>query len=553
MKKIILFLTVLGLFSFCTEKEKPKENVDLIIHNATIYTVDSSFNQVGSFAVKDGKFHAVGTSKEILEKYQSDSNQVIDMNSQPVYPGFIDAHAHFMGFAKSLEDLALWGTKSMAEVISRAKEYRKKYPNKKWIVGRGWDQNAWGYTELPTRDSLDMAFGDIPVFLVRIDGHAALVNQKAIEISGLTNETKVSGGEVKVKDGKLTGILLEDPAMNLVTKDIPQPSDDELERLILEAQKRCLAEGITSLADAGLEKEEVQFFDKMHQEDKLKIGIYAMLNPTEANFEAYLEKGKYKTERLDVRSFKVYADGALGSRGAYLLEPYSDMPSTQGILINTPENLKALIKKVSKGGFQVNTHCIGDGSSRLVLDIYANELKGSNDKRWRIEHAQVVHKDDIANFGKYNIIPSVQPTHCTSDMFWADERLGEERVKVAYAFKDLYLQNNMIALGTDFPVEFTSQIYTFYSATLRQDSEGNPKNGFQMENVLSPETTLRGMTVWAAFANFQEKERGSIEVGKSADFIILDTDIMKIKTKELRNTKVKQTYIRGEKLFDSSK
>ena len=544
------------LLSSCTHKQQ----VDLIVHNAIVYTVDSALSNAESFAVKDGKFIAVGTNNEIQNKYEA--KETIDAKGKAIYPGFIDSHCHFYGYGKGLTEVNLVGTKSFDEVIQRVVDYSKTNKSE-WIVGRGWDQNDWEIKEFPNKKKLDSIFPHIPVFLQRIDGHAALANNEAVSRCHFMIENKVEGGIIEMVNNQLTGIFI-DNAVELLKKEIPKPTKDEIKVSLLAAQKNCFAVGLTTVDDAGLEKNIIDAMDALQKTNELKMRIYAMLTDNKENLDYYLQHGIYKTERLNVRSFKFYADGALGSRGACLSKPYSDKPLQQGFLLNTPDYFKENAKKVFDKGFQMNTHCIGDSAVRLINSTYSNLLynpiknvsseiaeKGKN-RRWRIEHFQVTTKDDIINLKVSGIIPSVQPTHATSDMYWAEERLGKERIKYAYAYNDLLKAAGMIALGTDFPVEDINPLYTFYAAVARKDLKGFPKDGFQMENALSRENTLKGMTIWGAYANFEEKEKGSIEPGKFADFIILDNDIMKCNIDLVPKTKVISTYINGECVYQVS-
>ncbi|MDO1448434.1 amidohydrolase [Rhodocytophaga aerolata] len=537
----LLTFVLLLLFS-CTATEK----ADLIIHNALVYTVDSSFTVVQAFAVKDGRFLESGSNEQILKNYKVD--QTIDAGGKAVYPGFIDAHCHFLRYGLSLQNADLTGTTSFGEIIERIQAHRNKYPAASWIVGRGWDQNDWPEKAFPTKDTLDLLFPDTPVFLERIDGHAALVNQKALDLAGVTTSTRVSGGLVELKNNEPTGILV-DNAADLVSRVIPQPGRQEVSQALQQAEKNCFAVGLTTVDDAGLGKAEVDLIDSLQKAKGLTMRMYVMLNPSQENQDHYFTSGPYKTDQLNVRSFKIYADGALGSRGACLLHDYHDRPGNKGFLLQTPQDLKNIATALYQHNFQMNTHCIGDSANRLLLDFYGGLLKGKNDRRWRIEHAQVVATTDVAKFGEYSVIPSVQPTHATSDMYWAGERLGETRVKTAYAFQDLYKQNQTIAFGSDFPVEAIEPLYGFHAAVARQDAKNYPKGGFQPENAMTREQALRGMTIWAAYSNFEEKEKGSIEKGKFADFVILEKDIMKASNAELRNIKVAQTFVGGKQVY----
>ncbi|MBA2745450.1 MAG: amidohydrolase, partial [Flavisolibacter sp.] len=402
--------------------------------------------------------------------------------------------------------------------------------------------------EFPDKALLDEAFPDRPVLLTRVDGHAAIVNQTALDLGSVLPGMNITGGQIEVKNGQLTGILI-DNAIDLVASRIPPPSDVQKKEALLDAQRNCFEQGLTTVDDCGLDFHEVQFIDSMHKTGELKMRVYAMLSDAPANYDYIFKRGRIKTPHLNVRSFKVYADGALGSRGARLLEPYSDKPGWKGFLLSSPSHFDSVAAVLKQKDFQMCTHAIGDSGNRVILKIYAKYLKGKNDKRWRIEHAQVVNKNDFHLFGKYNIIPSVQPTHATSDMYWAGERLGKEREKGAYAFKQLLKQNQWMPLGTDFPVEDISPFKTFYAAVFRIDENKWPAGGYQPANALTRRETLKGMTIWAARSNFEEKEKGSIEKGKWADFIILEKDIMTISASEVLNTKVMATFLAGEKVF----
>ncbi len=537
--KIVILLF---LFS-CTQKQ----HVDLIVHNAIVYTVDSTMSTAESFAIKDGKFIAIGSNDEILNKYET--KEIIDAKGKAIYPGFIDSHCHFYGYGVDLKKINLYGTKSFDEIISiLINQQTNLFSN--WIFARGWDQNDWTKKEYPDKSKLDSLFPNTPVFLMRVDGHAVLVNQKALDLAKITIKTKINGGEIILKNGKLTGLLI-DNAVDSVKKLIVEPSrKDEIEAL-LSAQKNCFEVGLTTVDDAGINYNTTILMDSLQKINLLKMRIYAMLTPNEENENHYLKQGIYKTEKLNICSFKFYADGALGSRGALLLNDYSDKKNHKGLLLNEQNYFVEMAKKMSENKFQMNTHCIGDSAVRLMLNIYKNNSSDKNN-RWRIEHFQVTTLQDIVALKNAGLIPSVQPTHATSDMYWAKERLGEERMKYAYAYNDLLKVAGMITLGTDFPVEDINPLYTFYAAVARKDLKGFPKDGFQMENALSRENTLRGMTIWGAFANFEETEKGSIEVGKFADFIILENDIMKCEIDKVPTTKVVSTFLNGEKVFQKN-
>ncbi|WP_272150057.1 amidohydrolase [Tenacibaculum aiptasiae] len=536
MKKILFPLVLIGILSSCKKQEK----ADVIVINANTYTVNTNFDKAESFAIKDGKFIAVGSNKEIQEKYAT--LQTIDANNKPVYPGFIDAHCHFYGLGLQQQKVNLVGTKSYSEVLQKLVKFQKE-KNSSFITGRGWDQNDWEVKEFPTKEKLDHLFPKIPVAIRRIDGHAMLVNQAAIDLAGITTDTKVEGGEFLQKDGKLTGVLI-DNAMNFIK--VPQPSKKEQIQALKDAQKICFDLGLTTVDDAGLDKQVIELIDSLQQTGDLKMRIYAMISNNKENLDYYLNKGVVKTDRLNVRSVKVYSDGALGSRGATLKDEYSDKKGHFGALVNSYNDLQDLAKRIAASEYQMNTHAIGDSANYVMLKTYDNVLKNKQDRRWRIEHAQIVDLKDFHFFK--NVLPSIQPTHATSDMYWAEDRVGAERIKGAYAYNDLLKEYGKVALGTDFPIEHVSPLYTYYAATIRKDLKGYPEKGYQMNNALSRKNALKGMTIWNAYANFEEKEKGSIEVGKVADFIILENDIMTIDGSKIPNTKVIATYVNGEKV-----
>ena len=539
--KLLSILFAITLLASCNSKEK----IDLLVFNANVYTVDSSFSKSEAIAVKDGKILEVGTSADLQFKY--DAKESIDADGKYIYPGFIDAHAHFMGYGLSLQVADLVGTESWNEILDRLKAFAKENPEG-WVRGRGWDQNDWQVKEFPTNEKLNELFPNRPVVITRVDGHASIANNKALELAGIKAGDKISGGDIEVKNGKLTGILV-DNGMDLVSSKIPSATTGQLKEALLDAQRNCFAAGLTTIDDCGLHYTDALLIDSLQKANDLKMRLFVMLSDSKSNYDNLFSKGKIKTDRLNVSSFKVYADGALGSRGACLLQPYSDKPGWTGFLLSSAEHFDSVANIIYQNKMQMCTHAIGDSGNRVILKTYAKYLKGKNDLRWRIEHAQVVNQADFALFGENSIIPSVQPTHATSDMYWAGDRLGPERVKGAYAYKQLLQQNNWIPLGTDFPVEDISPLKTFFAAAVRKDSKGWPPQGYQMENVLTREQTLRGMTIWAAKSNFEEHEKGSLEKGKFADFIMMDKDLMNIPEGEILGAKVMKTFVNGEKVF----
>jgi predicted amidohydrolase YtcJ len=535
-------LCLLFFLSACSLKKE----VDLLLVNGTIYTVDSSFSIAEAVAVKDGKIEAVGTSADLETKYAA--KQVINLEGKFLYPGFIDAHAHFYRYGLGLRECNLTGTESWDDVLKRLSSFSKSIPAGEWIIGRGWDQNDWDVKEFPVNDSLTIRFPDNPVILTRVDGHGAIVNNYALQKAGITSATKLVGGDVILKNGKPTGVLI-DNAIDLVSSIIPNANEEQAKEALLKAQQNCFAAGLTTIDDCGLDYQQVAHIEAAYKSGELKMRLYVMLSDAKKNYDFIFKRGMIKTDRLNVRSFKVYADGALGSRGACLLQPYNDQKDHYGFLLSNPAHFDSVAAIIFQNKFQMCTHAIGDSGNRTILNIYANYLKTKNDLRWRIEHAQVVNVNDFKLFGQYSIVPSVQPTHATSDMYWAEQRLGKERVKGAYAFNDLLKQNGWIPLGTDFPVEDIDPLKTFYAAVFRKDAKGWPAAGYQPENALSRMDALRGMTIWAARSNFEEQEKGSIEKGKLADFVLLDSDLMSASLEEILKAGVLKTICGGEIVY----
>lgn len=535
-----LCLGMLSLFVSCT-----KQGADLLIYNANIYTVDSSFSVVEAMAIRDGKIIETGTTATLESRYSF--LEKMDAGGKYIYPGFIDAHAHFVGYALNLLRVNLVGTTSWEQILDKLQTFSKENPTG-WILGEGWDQNDWENKNYPDLASLNQLFPDRPVLLTRIDGHAAIANQKAVSLAGISGKEKIIGGEVVVNNGNPTGILI-DNAVELVNKIIPPTTDADFTKAILKAQQNCLAVGLTTIDDCGLDAAVVEKLKQLQDLDSLQLRLYVMLSDKPDNYTYAEKNGKLITDRLTVRSFKVYGDGALGSRGACLLKDYTDRAGHVGFLLSNPAHFDSVASWCAKWGWQMNTHAIGDSGNRTILNTYARYLKKEDDLRWRIEHAQVVNPNDLNYFGQYQIIPSVQPTHATSDMYWAEKRLGNERIAHAYAYQSLLKQNGWIPLGTDFPVEDISPFKTFYAAVTRQDATGWPADGFQKKEALSRQEAIRGMTIWAARANFEETKKGSLEKGKWADFIVLDKDLMKASPAELLQTNTLSTYINGVKVY----
>ena len=542
--RILSLLLFCSLFSCKTATEKiPAE---LIVTNANIYTVDAQFRTANAFAVGEGGvILGVGSDYDITAEYESEN--VYNAQGKTIVPGLIDAHAHLLNLGVGMQEVDLVGTTSAEDVIARVKAFQAQNQSE-FISGRGWDQNDWEVKEFPTKEQLDAAFPNTPVALRRIDGHALWVNSKALAMAGVTASTKMPGGEVILKDGAPSGILVDAP-MRLVDAVRPEKDVAYYVKALTDAESNCLSYGLTTVNDAGLDRAAIELIDSLQQTGTMKLRLYAMVSNAPENLDHFLNKGILKTDRLNVRSVKVYGDGALGSRGAALRAAYSDQDGHYGAMITTEEDLLALAKRINAAGYQMNTHAIGDSANIAVLRAYSEVLKDQTDARWKVEHAQVISVADFDYFSK-NIIPSVQPTHATSDMYWAEQRVGPDRIKGAYSFKTLLDKAGLVALGTDFPVEQVNPILTFYAAVARQDLEGYPEGGFLPEQKLSREEALKGMTIWAAYSNFEEEEKGSIEVGKLADFTVLSADIMTVAESEIPEITAVRTYINGELVYE---
>lgn len=540
-KQLLTIVLVITLFS-CHSRQP----ADLILYHGKVYTVDSVFAMAEAFAVKDGKIVAVGTDEAIRSGYAA--TKEIDAGGKAVYPGFIDAHAHFVRYGQSLFTAGLFGSTSFEEVVQRVQQFAAAHPGQPWILGRGWDQNKFPGKSFPDNDLLNRLFPATPVVLGRVDGHALIANAKALELAGVRPGQTLAGGSIETKNGRLTGILI-DNAQELIYSRIPELSAADFAVQMDAGQQKCFAQGLTTVTDCGLDLADIRRIDSLQKAGLLKMRVYVMLSDKRDNLDYYLPKGPYKTSLLYVKGVKAYADGALGSRGACLLQPYDDKPGWRGFLLSSPAHFDSLARELAGTDFQLCTHAIGDSANRVILQIYNKYLSGKNDKRWRIEHAQVIDTADFGLFGKTSVIPSVQPTHATSDMYWAGERLGAARLKGAYAYRQLLQQNGWLPLGTDFPVEDISPFKTFLAAVFRTDAKGYPSGGFQPENALGREEAIRGMTIWAAKADCLEHEIGSLETGKSADFIILDKDLMQVGQGEVLDTKVVATYAGGRLLY----
>lgn len=527
---------------------------DLIVTNARIYTADEAHPLAQAFAVRDGRIVFVGSQRE-ADTFKGASTRVVDAAGRTVIPGMVDAHAHFAGLAQKLRSVDLVGTRSYDEVIARVVERAKTLPRGTWIEGRGWDQNAWGDTRFPTHEKLTAAVPDHPVYLTRVDGHAGLVNAAAMRSAALTSASKDPSGGKIIKDaaGAPTGVLI-DRAQGLVSGRIPEPSAADTRSALKDAIGVMHRWGLVGMHDAGASRSLIDMYEDMAKTGEMDLRLYVMIGDDSTALEHYFRVGPRSAlydGRVWVRAIKLYADGAMGSRGAALLEPYSDDANNNGLLLSAPAHIRQVADRALRMGFQVNTHAIGDRGNRVVLDAYEGALKAkpTADHRFRVEHAQILNYDDIPRFSQLGVIPSMQASHQTSDMYWIGKRLGPTRLLGAYAWRSLLNSGVVIPNGSDFPVEMVNPLISFHAAIARQDANDWPAGGWFPEQRMTREEALRSMTLWPAYSAFQEKEMGSITPGKYADFVLLDQDIMRVPAELVLNTRVLSTFVGGKEVY----
>ncbi len=520
---------------------------DLVLTGGTIMTADGQ--PASAIALKDGRILSVGND---LADLVGPETRVIELDGAVVSPGFNDSHAHLYGLGKSLGQIDLMGTESAAAVVRMAGQAHADLPTGTWLEGRGWDQNDWAVQEYPTAAMLDEVTGDRPTFLRRVDGHAAWANSAALRAAGITADTPdPEGGEIlRDSQGRPTGILI-DNGNDLVRAAIPEVGLEEMERRVKLAVAHCWSEGVTGVHEAGVSWRRAELYKRLAAAGELDLRLYGMYDDVPATLDSAFAAGPYVSDDhlLTMRAIKLYGDGALGSRGALLLNDYTDQHGHHGLAVTTTEHLREVIRRGADNGFQLCTHAIGDGANRLVLDLYEEVLPADNDRRWRVEHAQILHPDDIPRFGQLGVIAAMQPTHCTSDMDWADERLGDDRLLGAYAWRSLLASGARICFGTDFPVERVNPLHGLFSARTRTHHDGTPPAGWQPQEILTGAEAHALYTAGSAYAAFQESELGHLAPGYLADLVVLDGNPVTCEPQELLSMQVLHTIVHGELVY----
>ncbi|HVD62169.1 MAG TPA: amidohydrolase [Gemmatimonadaceae bacterium] len=549
-------LCAIALTLAASNRLSAQSKPDLIVVNANIYTVDSTQPTASAFAVRGGRVVFVGSSAG-ARALAGPSTRIVDVQGKTVIPGMVDAHAHLLGLATALRNVALAGSTSYEEVIRRVVARAPTIKSGEWLQGRGWDQNRWPVKEFPTHEALSKATPNIPVVLTRIDGHALLANAAAMRLAGITAATKdPDGGRIiRLPNGDPSGVFV-DNAQGLIRRAVPSSSTATLRDATVDAIAECNRWGLIGLHDAGEPRRAIEIFESLAQNNQFNLRAYVMVSDNAPDISYYTTRGPKSglyNGHIWVRAIKTYADGALGSRGAALLAPYSDDPGNVGLLVSTPEHLEQVAETGLRSGFQVNTHAIGDRGNRVALDAFEAALKKvpKSDHRFRVEHAQVLSPEDIPRFKKLGVIPSMQASHQTSDMRWAEARVGPQRIRGAYAWRTLLNTGVIIPNGSDFPVEEVNPLISFHSAVTRQDATNWPAGGWYPDQVMTREEALKSMTIWPAYAAFQEKEMGSLSNGKYADFVVLDRDIMKVPGSEILKTRVLSTWIGGKRVYQA--
>lgn len=549
------FLPVFFLAAVAVSCQQSPDSQTTVIQNVQGYTFyEGEFTEFSALAFKDGK--VLDVYKDTT--FESGGNQeVIDGEGKVMLPGLIDAHAHVMGLGTMLMNVDLSGIRSLDEALNHVEEYAAENPELEWIEGRGWNNTHWGDGDFPTAEDLDNVVSDRPVWLSRVDGHAGWANTKAMEIAGITAETEAPEGGKIIRDenGEPTGVFI-DEAESLINEHIPEPTPEEQQMALENALAHMRSKGLTSVHDAGVSAQAWELYKSFADDDELTTRIYAMISGAGDTFDELAKDGpidSYANDLLSLQSVKIYGDGALGSRGAAMLEPYSDDAENTGLLFHTQEEMNEMVLKTMDAGFQTNIHAIGDAANRQVLNAFehAKDRLGDQGLRNRIEHAQIVSQQDIPRFNELNIIASMQPTHATSDMNMAEDRVGPDRIEGGYAWQTFIDQGTTVSSGSDFPVEHVNPFYGLYSAITRQDHDGEPEGGWYPSERMTREQALRSFTLDAAYAAHQENELGSLEPGKWADFILVDRDLFEVSEIEIWETEVLETWLRGDKVYSA--
>lgn len=527
---------------------------DLVVTNARVYTADANRPQAEAFAARDGRIVFVGSARGAAA-LAGPRTERLDLGGKTVLPGVVDAHAHLLNLGQALRTVDLVGTRSYDEVIARVVERARTLPAGTWIRGRGWDQNDWADTRFPTLEALSRAVPNHPVYLVRIDGHAALVNARALEVAGVTAATAdPDGGRlIRGAGGAPTGVLV-DNAQGLVARKIPPAPRAELREQTLAAIAEANRWGLTGIHDAGVGREGIEVYQDLAREGRYNLRNYVMVRAEDSVLDAFMRAGPQLAQfdgRLWIRSIKISADGALGSRGAALLEPYSDDPGNLGLITATPERIRNVAVKALRAGFQVNVHAIGDRANRMVLDQFEAALREVPvaDHRFRVEHAQILNYQDIPRFAELDVIPSMQGSHQTSDMYWVPARLGWARSQQSYVWRSLLNTGVIIPNGSDTPVESPNPLISFKAFVTRQDAAGFPAGGWFPDERTTRQEALLSLTLWPAYAAFMEKESGSLTAGKYADFVVLDQDVMTVSPDDILKTNVVMTVLGGKVVY----
>jgi len=529
-------LLLVGLLSCAPEPEFDVLIKDFKLHSPTsaIKGLETSEYWIG---VNDGRI------AEIIDISQHTvvpkGKEEVSLNGQHLYPGFIDAHGHLFGYARTLSTVNLVGASSKEECIQRIAKYIELHPNEQWIIGRGWDQNDWPEKTFPTASDL-VDFGNVKIYMTRIDGHAAWVNQAVLDEFAITNETSISGGSV------IDGILI-DNAETLI--EVPNMSNRFWRAALLQAQDSLIKYGLTAMTDAGLSKDQILLLDSLQEEGHFKLFVNAMISNNEEDLQYFETRGPIEKPLLRVKSVKAYLDGALGSRGALLRDPYHDLPDHYGLPLLSPEALDVLRDRCVKNDWQLCVHAIGDSAHHILLESF-QDLPKDQDLRFRVEHAQIMTPEDSTYYTHPNIIASVQPTHATSDMYWAEERLGHERIHHAYSYLRIFNSaGDRVAFGTDFPIEHIDPLATFFAATTRRDANNWPEQGFLPEQIVSPGMAITAMTHGAAYSAFGENDYGTIAVGQRANFTVLNANLWNESDDQRATTKVVRTIVNGKSLY----